>query len=556
MYFQSKYKIAVLIPAMGNCHQIPRKFVRSLDGRPLITYSLDLAKSLTNYRDIIVINDDEEIDLVARRKRVRSFQIHVNEAFPLNFSDKLIIEQLNYLERDNGYKYDFVIWMGPSSPLIRERDIIEAVEDLNANNSDAVFSASHEAQHGWFYTFTYQPSFGEISNSLNNGFMHRETGAFFIMKRSAIDQTGYIGKSSHPYLLHETHSIEINTFNDWWVAEKYLKKKQILFVVAGFPEIGLGHVYRTLALAQEFSDHEIGFLCTKGSEMAYENIKNYLYPCKIQNHKSLLDNVLDLSPDLVINDILSTDASYIKGLKRKNISVINFEDDGNGSGYADLVVNALYDKSTKENMLVGYKYFCLRDEFFQAKKSRYKEKVKRVLITFGGTDSNNLTLLVLKLLVEKVNRMDFKILIVTGPGYSFSENLEKYIACLSKQHQNRVQWFKNGTRKISELMGSVDFAITSAGRTVYELTHLNVPSIIMSANERELFHTFGKKAGHVFLGIWSKLTNEEILNSIFGLLNNNHLRKRIHNKLAKYDFAFGKMNLVERINGLIYLKRN
>ena len=427
--------VAIFIPAMGHHQKIPRKFVRLLNNRPLISYSLGLSKELTSSQNVFLLTDDEELELIGKRTGVSTALIRDPNSFPRMFGMESTVDLLLQQEQRQARRFEQVVWLGPSSPLIRPRDIERAISYLMANPFDAVFSTSEEPQRGWHRRDdrTFLPSFLEVSNAPRTGLMHNETGAFFIMKRAAIARTGYIGRLARPVLLSEARSLEINTFNDWWVAEKTLRRQQILFVVAGYKEIGMGHVYRALMLAQELTDHGIQFLCTKESDLAARHISGNLYPTFQQEaQKSLLDAVCRLSPDMVINDILDTDAAYIEGLKKKQIKVINFEDSGSGSFKADLCINALYQKAAASNMVAGYKYFSLRSEFATAKPHRFRKKVGNVLVTFGGTDSSNLSLLLLRMLVPLAVRHRFKITLVTGPGFVHKQSIADFLAgCLA-----------------------------------------------------------------------------------------------------------------------------
>lgn len=547
-----KPSIVFFIPAIGNCHQIPRKFLRTLNGKPLIGYSVELAKNIASPKHVVVLNDDEEIDLIARRLSVRAVFIKNKEAFPRQFGESISLMHLFELESGIKKKFEYVVWLGPSSPLLRERDIIEAVSALEESSHDAVFSASEVPAHSWVYTDTYQPSFREVQNSSRTGFMHMETGAFFIMKRSAIGQAGYRGKSAGPFYLHESHALEINTFNDWWVAEKLLRRKQILFVVAGYPEIGMGHISRSLMLAQEFNDHEIQFLCTKESDLAVKHISENLYPTfQQEDNESLEQAVLKLSPDLVINDILNTSEGYVNALKEQRVQVINFEDEGSGVRAADLVINALYDHPSRPNMVSGHQYFCLRTEFFSAPASRFREKVENILITFGGTDENNLSLRVLQLLVEIAVERTIKLCLVTGPGYSHKESMNNYVRSLSEMEKQYVRWIANGTKQISEYMSEADFGITSAGRTVYEFAALRIPVIIIAANRRETTHTFGVKTGMPFLGLHSNVTDRMVEEGVLSFIDDFERRRKIREKLKNFDLTKGKENVIGKIREIL-----
>src|SRR5258708_25548530 len=86
-------------------------------------------------------------------------------------------------------------------------------------------------------------------------------------------------------------------------------------------------------------------------------------------------------------------------MKYRNIKVVNFEDSGTGAPLADLCINALYSKSCAPNVLAGYEYSWLRSEFVTAKLHQPREKVRAVLVTFGGIDDHNMTLRVVRLLL-------------------------------------------------------------------------------------------------------------------------------------------------------------
>ncbi|MGA8088774.1 MAG: glycosyltransferase [Terracidiphilus sp.] len=551
---KSRLNAAVFIPAMGSCHQIPRKFVRLLNDRPLISYSITLALEIAVSKDVFLLTDDEEIQLIGSRAGVRSILIQDRADFPRVFGRAYTIDLLLKREEARKRPFDHVIWMGASSPLVRARDIGQAVWYLDESSYDAVFSTSEEPQRSWMRREdrTFLPAFNEVQNAMGTDFMHKETGAFFIMKRRAISPQGYIGNLARPFLLPESHSLEICSFNDWWVAEKILRRKQIVFVVTGSLQIGMGHVFRALMLAQELTDHEIQFVCTRGSELAGKYIAEDLYPVFYQGtNESLTTAVAHLSPDLVINDILDTDASYMKALKDRHIRVVNFEDRGSGGPVADLCINALYLGHSAPNVLSGYKYFWLRSEFVTAKPQPPREKVRAVLVTFGGTDDRNMTLRLIRLLLPLALEHSFKIIAVAGPGNVHRHQTERFLEQCPSRQRKAVKWIANGTRQISEHMSSCDLAICSAGRTVYELTALRVPAVVIPVNEREEQHTFGKNAGMVFLPLYSKLSDQKLLACISELVSNRAMREKIHKKLGSFDFSQGKRNITSKIIELL-----
>ena len=66
--------------------------------------------------------------------------------------------------------------------------------------------------------------------------------------------------------------------------------------------------------------------------------------------------------------------------------------------------------------------FC-EDEFNDAKPHSFKSKINSLLITFGGTDQNDLTRKIL-FTVRIIVKNGIKIFVVTGSGYIHYEKLK------------------------------------------------------------------------------------------------------------------------------------
>ena len=118
---------------------------------------------------------------------------------------------------------------------------------------------------------------------------------------------------------------------------------------------------------------------------------------------------------------------------------------------------------------------------------KYKKQVNAVLLAFGGTDQHNMSHAIYKAVRKLCDQSGINIHIVTGPGYEGYEELrsdiEKYGGA-SITHATGV---------ISHIMEQTQVAITSNGRTVYELAHMNIPSIVIPQHEREKTHSFASE---------------------------------------------------------------
>jgi len=350
-----------------------------------------------------------------------------------------------------------------------------------------------------------------------------------------------------PYFLND-RAVEINSYQDWWICEKLLARRSVLFVVAGYPAIGMGHVYRALMLAHEIADHGIRFLCTKESELAVRSIAERDYKTLTQQG-DLADDVLALQPDLVVNDILDTDAAYIRKLKAAGIRVVNFEDEGSGADEADLVINALYgDKGRDARRLYGWRYFCLRDEFAAGRRNVFRPRARTVLISFGGTDPSDFTRKTLDVVEPLCRERGLDIRVVAGPGYAHRKALERHLAELANPRLS----FTHATNVMSRMMEGADLAVCSAGRTVYELAHMRVPALVMAHHERELSHRFARAAnGFSWLGLMQPDFHTAKLRRAFLRMLEPSVRARCFERQDRFHFAKNKGHVVQRIVRLL-----
>jgi len=327
-----------------------------------------------------------------------------------------------------------------------------------------------------------------------------------------------------------------------------MRKPSLVFHVIGFKEVGLGHIYRSLSLAQELGNFQITFACSKSSKAMTELMIKNKYRLHLFDEETIFSDIRDLKPDIVVNDVLSTDEQDIKTLKESEIKVLNFEDLGSGSYYTDLTINELYEKpeTSTQNILWGHDYFFLRDEFLERQQNIYPEKIESILITFGGTDSNNLTKYSLDSIKSHCAKNDISIYIVTGPGYQYYSELEKYI---SKMKNVSLTY---ATGVISEIMENAQIALTSNGRTVYELAHMNIPSIVISQHKRESGHKFSSlENGMVNIGIFDKKETKHLITSTFErMLEDRAYFDMLFENCSRFDFSRNKAKVIQLIENI------
>lgn len=529
-------RVLVVIPARGGSKGIPRKNLRSLAGSPLITYSIRTALASVHHPLVVVSTDDEEIAVVSRMAGAKVHMRPSRLAVDATTLDPVIHEAVRGLEAELGHSFDLVITQQPTSPLLKASSLDAAISRMLADPTiDTTISAVNDTHLSWkVVDGRFVPNYEERVNRQYLPPTYRETGGFLISRRHAVTEASRIGLRVQLHELKPPESIDIDSHADWGICTHYLRRKKLLFVVTGHREVGLGHVYNSLLIANDLADHDIAFLVDADSRLAFDAIAARNYPVALQSSPSLVEDIVRHDPDIVVNDRLDTDVKYMQALRARGYRLINIEDLGSGARLADVVINALYqddDLVQATHVYSGAEYACIRDEFILSPRREPRQGVERVLLTFGGTDPSRLTIKTLDAIEDYCARNDIAIDVVTGLGYRDPAELAGRPHAVLHTKVNAI----------SVLMREADLAFTSAGRTLFELASLGTPAVVLAQNDREMTHPFASESnGFLHLGLGKEATHEMILAGLTRLVEDDAFRLELRKRMLAVDLTEGR----------------
>lgn len=274
-----------------------------------------------------------------------------------------------------------------------------------------------------------------------------------------------------------------------------MKKKKLRILIrtsggrAPKKELGIGHIFRVINLAECLRDNEIFFLVEDYGGVkqffSQKNFKNIFLMRKKGDLNYDVDKTIQLikkiNPDVTIIDKYKTRNSYLRKI-RKFSKVVYISDLYNIDFPADLVVcgfigfkngKILNKFSTK--CLVGPRYQILNKNFIKKDKST---KNYQLLATFGGFDENNLA----EILLEELEKQEYKIKtkIILGPSTKKSANLK----FLQKKTKDFVKIINHTSNMRKDIL-SAEFGLCSGGMTTYEFACMKVPfGIICQVNHQ------------------------------------------------------------------------
>ncbi len=133
--------ILVVIPARGGSKGLPGKNIKMLCGKPLIAYSIDVARAITSDDNICVSTDDQHIIEV-----VESYGLKVPFVRPAEYAtdtattNDVLLHAIKFYE-DKGKKFNKILLLQPTSPLRTVEQVKEAVS-LYRDDVDMVVSVT------------------------------------------------------------------------------------------------------------------------------------------------------------------------------------------------------------------------------------------------------------------------------------------------------------------------------------------------------------------------------------------------------------------------------
>jgi len=254
----------------------------------------------------------------------------------------------------------------------------------------------------------------------------------------------------------------------------------------GSRNIGFGHVTRCLSLYQAFEERRIRLkFFVNGDDSIVELIENTDY--KIINwirEDELILKEME-GADLAVIDSYLADKEFYENISR-TVKVPVYIDDNKRVDYPrGIVVNGNIHATdlsylTKEGVtyLLGTRYTPLRKEFWKVPKKEIKDRVKSIMVTFGGDDIRNMTPKVLKLLSENYPEVEKKVII--GKGFCNIDEIES----VADENTNFV-YYPNA-EQMKQVMLDSDIAISAGGQTLYELARVGVPTIAVVVAQNQL----------------------------------------------------------------------
>lgn len=282
-------------------------------------------------------------------------------------------------------------------------------------------------------------------------------------------------------------------------------KRNIFFRADGSSKIGLGHVIRSLALADMLKkDFTCHFVIRSPIETLKKQILEVCESIIALPNTEDTDTEVDflsehhLSPeDIVILDGYHFGLVYQQTIVDKGCKLVCIDDIQHTEFIANAVINHAPGLSPREftvmpktKLLLGSDYALLRPAFLRAATQQRKiSEINTVFVCFGGADFNNLSLKVLKLF-SAFNGKKYNINMVLGGVNDFKDKVKSFAKTISGF---TVNLYENlSAESMVKVMQQSDCAIVPASSIMYEVLAVKMPVIggYYVDNQVNIYHGF------------------------------------------------------------------
>jgi len=224
-------KLVAIILARKGSKGVPNKNIKLLNGKPLISWTIEAAIKSKSISKIIISTDDPKIAEISKL-----YKLEIDSFRPENLSndeatsDSVVLYELKKLTQ----KFSDVILLQPTSPLRTHVDIENSVNEYFLKKYKSMVSVKVTSKNVfWCFTLNENGSLRSIVGLENmpksrqdfpktyelNGAIKISNINLFLKKET------FLNDFTMPYIMDEISSLDIDNLDDFKIAENFFKSK-------------------------------------------------------------------------------------------------------------------------------------------------------------------------------------------------------------------------------------------------------------------------------------------------------------------------------------------
>ena len=220
-------KIVALIPARAGSKRLKGKNSKKLLGRPLISWTINTIKKVNELSDIFVSTDDDQIIRICKKHKIKVPWKRPKKLCGDKISSvRVALHFINWYEKRHS-KLDGLLWLQPTSPFREKSSIKKAIKIFSKNKQKAIVSfkiVNKEKSNLFFLQNKKNDSPKKITD--RNKMLKLNGSIYLISPKNLKKYKSFFKPSIIPIIQNSAkESIDIDTYNDWKLAEKQKKNE-------------------------------------------------------------------------------------------------------------------------------------------------------------------------------------------------------------------------------------------------------------------------------------------------------------------------------------------
>lgn len=245
-------RVVAVVPARGGSKSIPGKNIKRLAGHPLLAYSIAAAARSRWVARVIVSTDDPEIAEIAQRYGAEVPFMRPKHLAEDHVRDLPVFQHvLQWFHAHEGSLPEIWVQLRPTSPL-RPPDMVDAAvmmleQDRNADSVRSVVKARQTPYKMWcIEEGRLRPLLSSERDLVESYNMPRQelptvywqTGHIDVFRTRTIrEKTSLTGDRVVPYLVPDAFCVDIDTEDDWTLAERVFQEGSLPLVAPLIPAL-------------------------------------------------------------------------------------------------------------------------------------------------------------------------------------------------------------------------------------------------------------------------------------------------------------------------------
>jgi len=331
--------------------------------------------------------------------------------------------------------------------------------------------------------------------------------------------------------------------------------------------MGTGHVMRCLALAQAWQDsggRSVFAMAETTPSLERRLLEEGMQIERLATSGGTLEDAKKTCTvagredgDWIVVDGYQFGSAYQSEIKSGGFKLLFIDDNVHAEQYhADLLLNqnlharpSLYAKrDPSARLLLGPRYAMLRREFRSWRDWRREitAVARKVLVTMGGSDPDNLTVRVIEA-IRKLANPDLQTTVLIGGSNPYLQSVEELIDDQKLQMRLIVD-----CANVSEWMTWADVVVAGAGTTFWEMCFLGLPGLLiaLAPNQEGIADAAGRLRLARNLGKQIEVDASTIAENLAALLNAESERMQQSSSGRKMVDGRGAERVVAFLSGL------